>query len=321
MQYVAEYKFELDEKPFYYDARSGGFSRGAVKQIKIDTTVDATILTDAINYVLHLANGGTIQIVESSLFTTLSPPTAPPVAAYSIICQFTPGDTAWLAIDASNTVSYVTIAQIEIIKYSNVTSVSYWVNAETNDCHRIATSIKVPAYLLFESSNDAWVYLGVLEAAPTPTPSSTSAILPTPTPAPTSYPPASGGVNLMLVSAMNDDVMPLAKGTPVYMKSDGSVARANNDATAITFLGFVYDESIAVNGYGQIIVEGIMNTTISNWNDVILGLDSMDSSVLFYLSGLGTISPTPPLTGYVREVGIGLTTTSFEVRIMPAYGL
>jgi hypothetical protein len=321
MQYVAEYKFELDEKPFYYDLRLGGFSRGTVKQIKIDVSVDTLILTDAIYYVLHLANGGTVQVVESSLFETLSPPTVPPTAEYSIICQYTPGDTAWLAVDATNTVSYVTVAQIEIIKYSNVTSVSYWVNAETNDCHRVATSIKVPAYLLFETSNDAWVYLGVLEAAPTPTPSTTPPIAPTPTPAPTYYPPASGGVNLTLVSAMNDDVTTLFKGTPVYLRPDGSIARANNDITAITFLGFVYDDYIAVNGYGQIIVEGIMNTTISNWNDVILGSDTMDSSVLFYLSGLGTISPIPPTSGYVREVGIGLSTTSFEVRTMPAYGL
>lgn len=313
MSYIVEYKFEIDENVFYYDQLLSGFGRGTIRQIEISVSIDNLVLSDNIEYVLQLANGGSTQVVESSLFTSLSPPVGPGPVPYTITTQFTPGDKAWLADDITDTISYVTVAQIEIIKYGTTTLLYYWVNEGTDDCTKTGSSIRTTADLLFETSSEALVYLGIL---PAPTPTPTPNLTPTPSALATI-----NSSNLVIVNKINSDSITLYRGTPVYVKPDGTIARADNDDKALTFVGFVYDDILPVDSYGRIITEGTLVATLLEWDNVIVGPTLMAANELYYLSGLGTISSEPPLTGYVREVGIGLTDTEFNARIMPAYGL
>jgi len=308
MTYTIDYKFGLDDRVYYFDQTLGGFSRGTVNQIDIDVSLDALVLENTIKYTLHLPNGSTYQALEDSLFETLSPPSSPGPALYNVTTDFKPGDMAYLAIDEENTIAYVTVAQIDIKIYDGVTSISYWVNPEIDDCYRNESSFKVPASELFATANEAWVALGIIEP-------------PVPTPTPT---PGGGGgdpLDSFVVSKINVSGITLTKGTPVSVITSGGVILSGSDTLALTFLGFVYDDTIPPGGAGRILLEGVINNTSASWNDILEENGLLQIGKKYYLAMNGKLSANPATSGYIKQVGFAATPNILDIRIFPTIKL
>ncbi len=307
MSYEIGYRFEIAEQVFYFDQSSGGFSRGTVRHIKTSTAITNLILKDSIKYVLSIPSGGSIQIIETSLFTELTPPTSPGPPTHFITAQFSVGDTAWLANSSNNTISYVTVCQIDVSKYGSITTLSYWVNSETDECVRTDSSFNVASHLLFATANDAWVYLGIIAPSPTPTPSA----LPVDTD------------TTLAIEQINGSGVTLVRGIPVSLNIAGEMVLAGNDITALEFIGFVYDNSILSTESGKVLFGGTINNTTSAWNDIIDEGGTLQPSKRYYLGTSGKITATPTVVAgtYSREVGIAASDTELMIRIMPTVKL
>jgi len=120
------------------------------------------------------------------------------------------------------------------------------------------------------------------------------------------------GIQLDLVLAGNANTGSIVKGQPVYVASGGSINLANA-ATAgkQRVFGLVYDTSILSGASGSIITDGELEQ--SDWTAVIGSTFLVPQSVYYLDTIEGRLSNTPPVTGYVVEVGQALSATSFEI--------
>lgn len=308
MLYDIRYRFEIAEQVYYYDQKSGGFSRGIVRQIKTATSIVNLILKDSIKYVLSLSNGGSIQLDETSLFTELSPPTSPGPPTNAFTAQFSVGDKAYLADNANNTISYVTICQIDVIKYSTITLITYWVNADNDECVRTESSTNISADILFATADDAWVFLGILAPPPSPTPT---------------LPPIDTEAAFSITQS-NGSGITLTRGVPVSLNTSSEFELAGGgDASALEFIGFVFDSSILNGASGKVLFGGTISNTTSAWSNIIEEGGTLQPSKRYYLAiTLGKITATPLTIGsYSREIGIASSDTELLIRIMPTIRL
>lgn len=128
-----------------------------------------------------------------------------------------------------------------------------------------------------------------------------------------------------LVSKVNGEANPLIKGTPVYLSNSTTVRRARADApTTKNVLGFVYDNSIAAAGSGNIQTTSIMILTTLEWDAITGSIGGLQPQSDYYLSTAteGKITPVPPgSTGYVCKVGFAISSTEFLIRMEPSIKL
>lgn len=327
MSYEIKYRFDLGERVFFFDQQQGGFSRGTVRQIEIDTALEENILTDNIRYTVYITNGNSRVVDESVCFTELSPPSSPGVPDNSITVGYEPGDYVYVSDEFENTIFYARVAQIELNIYENTTILFYWVNKETDDITRSESSIRVSGDTVFGDPNDAWIHLGIIPATPTPTPTPTITPTVTPTPTPSATPTSGGGggndnsPTPFYASKMNVNASTITRGMAVYVTAMGGVDLANTDNTTLTFLGFVLDDSIPPLGVGRIIMEGTINNIDSVWNDLIAENGLLQTGRRYYIASNGRISAYPPTSGYVRQVGFAVSPNILDIRILPSVKL
>lgn len=310
MSHQFGYNFQPNDRVWFYDVADSSFAEGTTYQvdIKIFSKTDLSVDSKLSYLVLLDDETSPAKLTESQLYIStlggLIPPPSTPI--YNVAYTFYPGDTVWVINRAATSIKYGTVYQtdIKIFLDADLTSdidTLYYISYSDS-----SGTTKAPESDVFTSSDDAWAALGIT-IAPTPTPTPTGTGTP-------------GISNTITVSKMNSDAISLLKGMPVYIKTDGTVSRSNSDATALAFLGFVYDTLIPVNGTGLIIVDGLLTASSGQWNAVTGGSGIVGANT-YYLSALGTISLTAPVSGYSREVGLALNSTDLQIRIMPTIEL
>lgn len=127
----------------------------------------------------------------------------------------------------------------------------------------------------------------------------------------------------LLVSKLNaSSSVTLTKGTAVSLDPSGNLIKAAADTTSLSFLGFVYDDTIPPSSWGRVIMEGTINNTVPGWTDVTVEAGILHSGRKYYLSSTaGKISFTAPTSGYVKQVGFGVAPDLLDIRIGPSIKL
>ncbi len=117
-----------------------------------------------------------------------------------------------------------------------------------------------------------------------------------------------------VVSKTNDNAGAITIGTPVYVKSNGSVDKAAaGTAGTKNVLGLVREASIAAAASGNIQTDGVL--TSADWTAVI-GATTLTAGSMYYLSTTaGQLTTTPPSSSgnYVVRVGLAIATDTLEI--------
>jgi trimeric autotransporter adhesin len=120
------------------------------------------------------------------------------------------------------------------------------------------------------------------------------------------------------LSIQNVDSVVVSAGTPIYaFTSAGTFKRANASAAGTRFvIGLVEDGSVAVSASGRVRFGGVINLTTGQWDAITGGAGGLTPGTTYYL-GLapGTLTDTAPTTGFVRVVGVALSSTSLKLQI------
>lgn len=124
-----------------------------------------------------------------------------------------------------------------------------------------------------------------------------------------------------IVSLINGNAGNLVIGTPVYVKSAGTVDKAQANAVATTdVIGLVMDPTIATAVPGNIQTDGVLTATTAQWDAVVTGESGgLTPGSRYYLSDatagmLTTVAPTN--TGsFFEPVGIALSPTQMQLDI------
>ena len=131
-----------------------------------------------------------------------------------------------------------------------------------------------------------------------------------------------GGPSGETVVLTNGDSVPLVIGTPVAVISPGTVQRAvANDPALTRAFGLVFDQSIAPGNSGQVMTDGELIATTSQWDLITGQVGGLTTQAFYYLdpSTPGKLSiSAPPSTNtgrFVVQIGQAYAPTSLEVRI------
>ena len=308
------YNFHPNDRVWYFDRVLSAFKEGSCYQVEIKLYKKPSAPVERkLTYLVALDNSPTtLRVKESDLYISTSNGLvqAPLVPIYNATYNFDPSEPVWVIDRLNNGVKYGTVYQteIKIHKETELTShakVIYYVSYNDSTGTTVAQSDEV-----FTSLNAAWAALGIVVGpAPTPIP-------------PPNVNPVPGTGNLTTVSKLNGGNVTLYKGQPVYInQADGKVALVANDITVLTFLGFVYDESIPVGGSGRIITEGTINNTNAGWNNIIEGGGSLMAGSRYYIASTGKLSATAPTSGYSKQIGIAASESELDIRTNPTIKL
>lgn len=346
MSNTLDYKFQVNQKVFYYHAASGSFKRATITQINIDAFTDGIIQNRVIFYNLRNADGSTVRLQEEMLFSDVGG-TAPVLPQYNVPIKFQPGDSVWVADNDHKKIREATVCHIEVKIYSTYVVKLYWVNYQTSDCRKLETSVQEQETVLFDTADKALAYIGII-VVPTPTPyasftptvTPTRTITPTPTPTVTptvtmtpavtvtptpSAPPASPPAPpvVLVVSKLNDTGQTLSKGMAVSINpATGNLVKSSSaDTRALNFLGFVYDDFIPDMTWGRVVMEGSIVNTAINWNDAIAEGGALQTGRKYYLATNGEISIYPATVGYVKQLGFAVNSEILDIRIQPSVKL
>lgn len=125
-----------------------------------------------------------------------------------------------------------------------------------------------------------------------------------------------------VVSRINDDVVGLPFGTPVYFPSGTTVKRAaagNVDAKDVA--GLVYDSYIDTTMAGQIMCSGILTGTTAQWDAVTDSVGGLSPNQEYFLganSGKITLYPITIAPGsWLCMIGQALSPTEMLIRVEP----
>lgn len=347
------YKFQVNQKIFYYDVATMALKSGTITQVWVDAFIENRTQTTAVFYNIRTSTGATAKVKEEFVFLDAAG-AVPPTQNYSVSVKFLPGSTVWVANLERKTVQSGILHHIEIKKYSTYDVKVYWVNYSGIDCSSIPHASGVPEQEsdIFYSAEQAMAYVGIIVVPtptagvqPTPTPTVTPTLTPsttpapsvtptstqTPTPTPTVTPtPSASPIPVeeaagLTVSKLNNTGQPLYRGTAVSVDPvTGEITKANaTDASkALHFLGFVYDFVIPNNAWGRVILEGTINNTVTVWADTTIESGPLHTGRKYYLSSQdGKISFTAPTAGYVKQVGFGVSQEILDIRIGPTIKL
>jgi len=120
----------------------------------------------------------------------------------------------------------------------------------------------------------------------------------------------------------NDNGSNIVIAQVVYTKANGSVDLAKADAQATTeVLGFVSDTAIAPANAGNIMLDGILEATTGQWDNVTGGSGGLVAGTIYYLDpdSAGDITSVAPTTvgDFVVRVGRALSSTEMDIMIEP----
>ena len=123
-----------------------------------------------------------------------------------------------------------------------------------------------------------------------------------------------------VVSKQNDNAGALVKCTPVYVKSNGNVDKAQADAAAtVEVLGLVKDTSIAAGASGNIQTDGVLSATTAEWDAVAGTTGGLTPGAVYYLdpATVGEITEVAPTaTGeFVVRAGLALSDTELDISV------
>lgn len=125
-------------------------------------------------------------------------------------------------------------------------------------------------------------------------------------------------------SKTNDNAGSIVIGTPVYVKSDGDVDKAQANAIGTcTNIGIVRDTTINAAAAGNIQFEGIVTATTGQWDAVTGGSGGLTPGLYYYVSAAtaGLLTTTAPSTvgQVVKEALWAISTT--EALIVHTYAI
>lgn len=123
-----------------------------------------------------------------------------------------------------------------------------------------------------------------------------------------------------VVTRTNGEAGSIVIGTPVYDSAAGTVKKAQaNAAGTSTVTGLVYDTSIATGVTGQIVTDGLLTATTTQWDAVAGTTGGLTFNTTYFLdpSTAGKITSTVPTTvgQLVVEIGVAWSTTDLNVNI------
>lgn len=128
------------------------------------------------------------------------------------------------------------------------------------------------------------------------------------------------------VAFTNDNAGSVVIGTPVYVKSNGNVDKAQADSSStVVVIGLVTDASIATTASGNVAIDGIVTATTGEW-DTITGDTGGLTPGAFYLldpNTAGMLTTTAPTTSgdFVAVVGIAISSTKLKLHPQPTIQL
>lgn len=123
-----------------------------------------------------------------------------------------------------------------------------------------------------------------------------------------------------VVAKTNDNASSIVIGTPVYVKANGNVDKAQANASGtIQILGLVRDTSIAAAASGAIQTDGVLSATTVQWDAVAGTTGGLTPGAVYYLSATtaGLLTETAPTTAgqFVVRVGLALSTTELDISV------
>jgi len=121
-----------------------------------------------------------------------------------------------------------------------------------------------------------------------------------------------GGLTVSAEVLAGQSILP---GQPVAVKqADAKLYLASiADEFLSTVCGFCVEE-VTAGSLARVILAGKLE--LSNWVWALNGFSNLTPGAIYYLSATdGKMDVTPPLTGYILQVGVALTTTVLSVSI------
>lgn len=305
------YNFHPNDRVWYFDQKLSAFKEGSCYQVEVKLyKKPSSPIERKLSYLVALDNSPTtIRVKESDLYISTGNGLvqAPNVPIYNATYNFDPSEPVWVIDRANNGVKYGTVYQTEIkihkeTEQTTHAKIVYYVSFNDNTGTTVAKDDEV-----FASSELAWAALNIVIGPPQLPPDVT---------------PVPGSGNLTTVSKINGGNVTIYKGQPVYInQADGKVALVTNDVTILTFLGFVYDESIPVAGSGRIITEGTINNTNAGWNNILEGGGTLMAGSRYYIASTGRLSANAPTSGYSKQIGIAASEFELDIRTNPTIKL
>jgi len=121
-------------------------------------------------------------------------------------------------------------------------------------------------------------------------------------------------------SRTNGNVSAITIGQPVYATSGSAVDLARADAqSTIRVMGLVADVSIAASATGDILMDGVLEATTTQWDAVTGETGGLTPGANYFLdpATAGKLTQTAPTTAgqFVVRVGHALSTTEFEIEV------
>lgn len=118
----------------------------------------------------------------------------------------------------------------------------------------------------------------------------------------------------ILTEMTNDNAGTLVVGTPVYLKSDGDIDKADADSTLAIAqaIGVVVGGSILTTANGDVQIKGRVTLTTAEWDAVAGTTGGLDPGAIYYVSAtVGTLTATAPSTmgHFVKPVIRALSAT------------
>jgi len=120
-----------------------------------------------------------------------------------------------------------------------------------------------------------------------------------------------------VIGAVNVNVSPIVKGTPVYIPSAGNVDKASAAASGTKkVFGLVAETSIAAAASGYVQLDGVLQASTAQWDAVAGTTGGLVANTIYYLSATaGLLTATPPAVSgnFVVQVGLALNATDLEI--------
>lgn len=120
------------------------------------------------------------------------------------------------------------------------------------------------------------------------------------------------------ISMSNGEAASISIGQPVYVSAAGQVKKAVANATGTKdVMGLVFDTTIASAAAGNMVSDGILTATSTQWDAVTGQTGGLTAGAIYYLSNVtaGGLTTTAPSTGFICRIGLALSATQMQLRI------
>jgi hypothetical protein len=120
---------------------------------------------------------------------------------------------------------------------------------------------------------------------------------------------------------INGEVNTITAGTAVYVSGVNTVKMGVGSAILTSvIIGLVLDASITAGALGNIVLDGIVSLSTTQWGNVTGSSGGLITGASYFLNPLvagGLVSNPPTIVGQVSmRIGIALSTTDMELRIL-----